>query len=242
MTLELGLSANQGMSDGGISRLTQGEHERRMTPFEGTAWWLGGAAAGSAGTDFFWPTSTSVTEITRDLQLGSFVSPLWPDRTRLGTLQEFGGSRLCFVAENPPKAQAETRLSEQSTLHRQTPFGEAGRTARTSTIAAVRDLLQKEQITSARRLLNLLPADILDDPAMRRLRRALAAPVVRASEHRDVERIGEYEWLRRHADEYRGQWVALAGDRLLASASTLRELRVRLLVETAERPPLIHRL
>lgn len=67
-------------------------------------------------------------------------------------------------------------------------------------------------------------------------------PVVRVSEHRDVERGDEYEWLRRHAGEYRGQWVALAGDRLVSSAPTLRELRARLPVETADRQPLIHRL
>jgi hypothetical protein len=146
------------------------------------------------------------------------------------------------MAENPPNAEAARRLSEQATLHRQIPFAEVGQTIRASAIAVVRDLLQREQITAARRLLNLLPADMLDDPAMMRLRRALAAPVVCVSEHRDVERGDEYEWLREHAGSYRGQWVALAGNRLVASAPTLRELRARLSAETVDRPPLLHRL
>ena len=241
MTLELGLSATQGLTNRGTGRQTQAEHERRTTSL-GSAAWFGGDAASGAGTYHSWPASTSGNEITRDIRLGSFVSPLWPDRTRLGTLQDLGGWPLRLAADNPPNAEAEKLVSEHTTLHRQTSFAEAGQTLRTSAIATVRNLLRKEQITAARRLLDLLPADVLDDPATRRLQRALTAPVVRVSEHRDVERRDEYEWLRRHAGEYRGQWVALAGERLVASAPSLRELRARLPVEAADRQPLIHRL
>lgn len=33
----------------------------------------------------------------------------------------------------------------------------------------------------------------------------------------------EYQWIKEHQDEYAGQWVALEGDKLVASGSTARE-------------------
>ena len=241
MTVQLGLLAKQGTSGGGTARQTQAEHERRTLSVGGATWWFEGAATSGAGISDSWPAAISATEIKRDTNLGSFVFPPRPGRVQSGTRQDLGGWPLPRVTDNSLNAGAEKRLDEQTTLRRQM-FGNDGQTVRASAIAVVRDLLQKEQITAARRLLHLLSADVLDDPAMERLRRALAAPVVRASEHRDVERRDEYGWLRHHAGEYRGQWVALAGNRLVAHAPTLRELRARLSAETIDRPPLLHRL
>jgi plasmid stability protein len=38
------------------------------------------------------------------------------------------------------------------------------------------------------------------------------------------ERSREAEWLRAHRDEYAGQWVALDGDRLIASGDDLKQV------------------
>jgi uncharacterized protein DUF5678 len=38
------------------------------------------------------------------------------------------------------------------------------------------------------------------------------------------DRSRETEWLRKHRDEYAGQWVALDGERLIASGDDLKEV------------------
>lgn len=52
-----------------------------------------------------------------------------------------------------------------------------------------------------------------------------------ASDERDVTQViksktyeAEYRWLREHAAEYAGQWVALEGDRLLSHGVDMREV------------------
>jgi hypothetical protein len=109
-------------------------------------------------------------------------------------------------------------------------------------LASLRNLIEREQIATARRMLNALPLRFLDHPEINRVRRALALPTVRKSQKRDLDRTREYEWIRINQQAYRGQWVALDRDRLLAAADSLRELREQLGTLRPERPPLIHRI
>jgi len=44
------------------------------------------------------------------------------------------------------------------------------------------------------------------------------------------DRASEVEWLQKHRDEYAGQWIALDGDKLIASGDDLKEV-----VSTARR-------
>jgi len=50
------------------------------------------------------------------------------------------------------------------------------------------------------------------------------APKVRRSSCGVMDHSKEGEWLRRHRDEYRGQWVVLDGDRLVGHAATAAEV------------------
>lgn len=110
-------------------------------------------------------------------------------------------------------------------------------------VTSVRDLLQKEQILAARRLLDLVPVAELQEPALDRLRRALAPPTVRSSQRKDGDRTQTFAWLRQHGHDYRGQWVAIGETGLIAAAATLKELRAQLQsVDTAADQPLIHKL
>ena len=81
-------------------------------------------------------------------------------------------------------------------------------------VMAVRELIETEQITTARHMLDAAPAYVLGDPLVARLRSVLAPPVVKRLQKRDVDRSQEYEWLRAHGREYRGRWVALSGGKL----------------------------
>lgn len=50
----------------------------------------------------------------------------------------------------------------------------------------------------------------------------------------------EFEWLRLHARDYPGQWLAVLGGRLLAADPDLRQVLARLR-EAGERRALLHR-
>jgi hypothetical protein len=109
-------------------------------------------------------------------------------------------------------------------------------------VMAVRSLIEAERLIEAREMLNAAPTRILTDPLVTRLRSVLAPPVVKRVERRDVDRNREYEWLRAHGHQYRGRWVALDGDRMIASAPTLRELQEQLRAMALPNPPLLHRV
>lgn len=109
-------------------------------------------------------------------------------------------------------------------------------------VMAVRRLIETEQLVTARQMLAAAPTYILTDPLIARLRSILTPPVVKRVQKRDVDRTHEYEWLGTYGHVYRGRWVALDGDRLLAVASSLRELREQLKTVAFTHPPLLHRV
>lgn len=66
--------------------------------------------------------------------------------------------------------------------------------------------------------------------ASARLEPAPSAPprVLREGLPARPELLADDEWLKEHAEEYRGQWVALRNGELVAAAATARELRSRI--------------
>jgi hypothetical protein len=103
-------------------------------------------------------------------------------------------------------------------------------------------LMEREQITLARKALDSLPVGQLSDPMIVRLRKMLAVPVTKTSQKRDIDRALDYQWIRDHAQEYRGQWVALDKGELLAAAASLRELLDRVKPLRSEHRPLLHQI
>jgi hypothetical protein len=105
----------------------------------------------------------------------------------------------------------------------------------------IRSLLMEGRILDAQDLLESVGPDV---PIAPKLREVLApAKVVKGSDVRDVDRSAEYRWLRTQGGRYVGQWVALVGSELVASAPTLKELRAQLAArpDTCV-PPLLHRI
>ena len=109
-------------------------------------------------------------------------------------------------------------------------------------VITIRGFIESEQLAAARQMLNAAPAYILSDPFVVKLRSILAPPIVKQVDKRDVDRIQEYEWLKTEGHKYRGRWVALEGNNLLASTLTLRELRETLKTLVLTRQPLLHRV
>ena len=101
-------------------------------------------------------------------------------------------------------------------------------------------LMESEQVSLARKALAALPVGQLSDPMVVRLRNMLALPVTKTSQKRDIDRTLDYQWIRDHAQDYRGQWVALDKGELLAAAASLRELLDGVKSLRLEHRPLLH--
>lgn len=79
--------------------------------------------------------------------------------------------------------------------------------------------------------------------AARAIRVDVAAPPrVKAVPVVDRPRAAEFAWLREHAPEYAGQWVALDGACLLAAAAKLSDLLQQLGPHERQRDLLFHRV
>lgn len=109
-------------------------------------------------------------------------------------------------------------------------------------VMAVRSFIEADQLMEARDMLNAAPTHVLTDSLVVRLRSVLAPPVVKRVQKRDVDRSREYDWLRIQGHQYRGRWVALDGDNLIATAPSLRELKEQLRTLVLVRPPFLHRV
>jgi hypothetical protein len=105
---------------------------------------------------------------------------------------------------------------------------------------AIRDLMGREQIGPARRLLRSAISHRVEDPDIEVLQRMLAPPVVRPSAQLDRDRSDDYAWLREHGAEHRGRWVAVSRSELVVEALTLRELRVEIKRRGLSEAPLVH--
>jgi hypothetical protein len=109
-------------------------------------------------------------------------------------------------------------------------------------IRVLQNLIERDMIAEARSVLDKIPQSAFGTEQLENLRRVLAPPKVGRSAIRGLDRTREWNWLRRHSEDYRGKWVAVLGDELVASADVLSDL----LEVLRERPllhrPLIHRI
>lgn len=109
-------------------------------------------------------------------------------------------------------------------------------------LALVRSALERDDLSTARKALSAVPLDVADQPEVRRLKKLLSPPRITASSTRDVDRSPEYRWFREHWQDYRARWVAVDGDRMVAAATSLKELQEILKGRKLARPLLVHRI
>lgn len=110
--------------------------------------------------------------------------------------------------------------------------------------AQIRVLVEKDKILAARKLLDLALRNSPTDPALEAWRRVLSPPRVldRAARANNSERTEEFQWFERDAEGYRGRWVAVEHDRLVAEAATLQELMSMLRAIEPKPNPIIHHI
>ncbi|HEX9945514.1 MAG TPA: DUF5678 domain-containing protein [Thermoanaerobaculia bacterium] len=105
----------------------------------------------------------------------------------------------------------------------------------------IRELVEQDRVGGARALL----AEALEkgdhDENLSYWQSVLApAEILGTSPELDPDRTPEFEWLAAHGKGYRGQWVALAEDRLLAHSQVLDEVLSALKTMKPSRRPLLH--
>lgn len=104
----------------------------------------------------------------------------------------------------------------------------------------IRELVEQDRVGAARALL----AEALEDKDhgedLSHWQSVLApAKVLSVGGEPDIDRTADFEWLKDHADSYRGQWVALLGGELLAHSASLDEVVATLKKDKLKHPALL---
>lgn len=109
-------------------------------------------------------------------------------------------------------------------------------------VPRIRELLETADLRGARRLLAEARESGSPEPELERLEKLLAPPRFELRPASDFDRSAEIRWLEEHASEYRGQWVALLRNELLAHATTLEELTTKLETVSRDARALVYRV
>jgi hypothetical protein len=125
-------------------------------------------------------------------------------------------------------------------------MGKAFKIARTDEselyVPRIQALVNEERIREARALVKEALLHNPDEPGLRGWSEVLApAKVLGTRPASDFDRSAELRWLDEHAEEYRGQWVALLGSELLAHG-TLDEVTAELKAIPPRARALLHRI
>jgi hypothetical protein len=110
-----------------------------------------------------------------------------------------------------------------------------------SYVARIRELAGTDRVGGARRVLQEALQKFPDDPILARWKELLGP--AKFNGYRPAsgfDRSAELQWLDTFGPLYRGEWLAVLGDRLLGHSKDLQELTEQLKREPTERPPLYH--
>jgi hypothetical protein len=137
-----------------------------------------------------------------------------------------------------------TMSSEQRAVIAGVPLAvKAGvdQTALAEEVQGLRDLLDAEDIEGARRFVKELEVRWPDSERVRHYAHVLAPPVVRMRGDIRVRPLNnEWEWLRQHAHEHPGCWLAVLGDQLVAADPDGSVVRAKAREVPGEDRPLIY--
>jgi hypothetical protein len=109
-------------------------------------------------------------------------------------------------------------------------------------VARIRKHLMSAEPGLAQKVLAEAVAAGVTGPDIERLQKLLGPPRVRLSPLKSSGLEAECRWIKRNASSYRGQWVALRGENLLAHGETLSEVMSQLDADPSNEPPFVHYL
>jgi uncharacterized protein DUF5678 len=114
-------------------------------------------------------------------------------------------------------------------------------TALAEQVQQLRDLLDAGDVEGARRLVKELEARWPDSERVRHYAHVLAPPKMRMRSDIKTRPLNqEWEWLRQHAHEHPGCWLAVLGDQLVAADPDGSAVRARAREVPGEDRPLIY--
>ena len=105
--------------------------------------------------------------------------------------------------------------------------------------ADIRAEVERGDFRRARELVARALQSTPDDPDVLRWQRVVAPAVVRPGTTCGDDRRRDLEWLRAHAPEHSGRWVAIDGGELLAEAPTLAKVLDQIRTSHSARTPLV---
>jgi len=89
----------------------------------------------------------------------------------------------------------------------------------------IRELVEQDYVGAARKLVAEALENGEHDEELLQWQRVLApARFLGFSDELDPDRTPEMNWVTAHREEYRGQWVAVAEDRLVAHSEDIQEV------------------
>ncbi len=104
----------------------------------------------------------------------------------------------------------------------------------------IRELVEQDRVGAARKLVAEALENGEHDEDLLQWQRVLApARFLGLSNELDPDRTPEMRWVAAHREEYRGQWVAVAGDRLVAHSEDIQEVYSAAKAVTLNRRPLL---
>ena len=110
-----------------------------------------------------------------------------------------------------------------------------------SYVDRIREHVEREEVGAARRLVAEALREGSTEPGLANWEKLLApGKVLGFSPATGSDLRAEIRCLDEHAKEYRGQWVAVLGEKILAHAETLEELRTKLAELALPGRPLVH--
>jgi hypothetical protein len=111
-----------------------------------------------------------------------------------------------------------------------------------SYVARIREHVERDEVGAARRVLAEALRAGVDEPGLANWEKLLAPGKVLgySPPEPDSDLQAEIRWLDEHGREYRGQWIAVLGEKMLAHAETLEELRSELSKLALKARPLVH--
>lgn len=149
----------------------------------------------------------------------SFDSELSQPSRTVGHPKESNGSQSSISYWNPLQAELNWNSQSQVSNRGHKAF---------ELLAEAKRLLNEQRIGDARSTLKFGARLCPNNKEITRLLRAVSPGQVIKIKSTKANPKREIAWLRQHGENYRGQWLAISGDELLASASTLKSVLEKL--------------
>ncbi len=109
-------------------------------------------------------------------------------------------------------------------------------------VSQIRELVEKDHVGAARKLVDEALLVCPDDLELLKWKEVLAPAFVYGRRPVKFEGTPEHGWLVAHSAEYKGQWVAVLGEELLAYAPTQQELIATLKKLASKRLPVVEHI